>query len=57
MLRGAFLAVSLLCRRGAALGAAVVGATERGVAGPHHIARVLPAGPRVAILLAGVCSL
>ena len=49
-----FLALSLLCWSGAALAAAVVDATGRSVEVPEQIARVLPAGPPAAILLAAV---
>ena len=48
----ALLAVWLLCWAGAALGGTVVDATGRSVELPEHIARVLPAGPPAAILLA-----
>jgi iron complex transport system substrate-binding protein len=54
MLRRAFLAVSLLCWAGAALGGTVVDATGRSIDVPDHISRVLPAGPPAAILLAAV---
>ena len=54
MLRCAFLALSLLWWSGAALAAAVVDATGRGVEVPEHIARVLPAGPPAAVLLAAL---
>jgi hypothetical protein len=57
MLRHEFPTVSLLCWAGAARGATVVDATGLSVKVPHHIARVLPAGPPAAILLAGVHSL
>lgn len=54
MLRRAFIAVSLLCWAGAALGGTVVDATGRSIAVPEQILRVLPAGPPAAILLAAV---
>jgi iron complex transport system substrate-binding protein len=54
MLRCAFLAMSLLCWAGAALGGTVVDATGRSIKVPDHVARVLPAGPPAAILLAAV---
>jgi iron complex transport system substrate-binding protein len=44
----------LLCWGGAALGGTVVDATGRSVEVPEHIARVLPAGPPAAILLAAL---
>jgi iron complex transport system substrate-binding protein len=54
MLRRAFLAVSLLCWAGVAFGGTVVDATGRSVEVPEHIARVLPAGPPAAVLLAAL---
>ena len=54
MLRRAFLALSLLWWSGAALAGTVVDATGRSVEVPEHIARVLPAGPPAAILLAAL---
>ena len=54
MLRRTFLAVSLLCWAGAALGGTVIDATGRSIELPDHVARVLPAGPPAAILLAAV---
>ena len=54
MLRRAFLVLSLLCWSGAALAGAVVDATGRSVEVPEQIARVLPAGPPAAILLAAL---
>ena len=54
MLRRAFLAMLLLCWAGAALAGTVVDATGRSVEVPEHIARVLPAGPPAAILLAAL---
>jgi iron complex transport system substrate-binding protein len=54
MLRRAFLAVSLLCWAGAALGGTVVDATGRSIDVPDHVTRVLPAGPPAAILLAAL---
>jgi iron complex transport system substrate-binding protein len=54
MLRRAFLAVLLLCCAGAAWGATVIDATGRSVDVPEHVARVLPAGPPAAILLAAL---
>jgi iron complex transport system substrate-binding protein len=54
MLRRAFLAISLACWAEAALAGTVVDATGRSVEVPDHIARVLPAGPPAAILLAAV---
>jgi len=54
MLRCTFLAVSLLCWAGAALGGTVVDATGRSIELPDHVARVLPAGPPAAILLAAI---
>ncbi len=54
MPRRAFLAVLLLCWTGAAFGATVVDATGRSVEVPEHVARVLPAGPPAAILLAAL---
>jgi iron complex transport system substrate-binding protein len=54
MLRRAFLAVSLLCWAGAALGGTVVDATGRSIDLPDHVTRVLPAGPPAAILLAAL---
>jgi iron complex transport system substrate-binding protein len=51
---GMVLAVSLLCCSGAALAGTVVDATGRSVAVPEQIARVLPAGPPAAILLAAL---
>ena len=54
MLRRAFLAVSLLCWAGAAVGGTVVDATGRSIDVPDHVTRVLPAGPPAAILLAAI---
>ncbi|HEY7577059.1 MAG TPA: hypothetical protein VH855_05640 [Acetobacteraceae bacterium] len=54
MLRRAFLTVSLLCWAGAASGGTVVDATGRSIGVPEHIARVLPAGPPAAVLLAAL---
>jgi len=54
MLRRAFLAVTLLCWSGAALGADIVDATGRTVVVPEQVARVLPAGPPAAVLLAAL---
>ena len=54
MLRRALLAVSLLWWSGAALAGTVVDATGRSVELPERIARVLPAGPPAAILLAAL---
>src|SRR5689334_3984451 len=54
MLRRALLAVSMLSWAGAAFGGAVVDATGRRIDVPDHVARVLPAGPPAAILLAAV---
>jgi iron complex transport system substrate-binding protein len=54
MLRRAFLRVSLACWAGAALAGTVVDATGRSVEVPEQIARVLPAGPPAAILLAAL---
>jgi iron complex transport system substrate-binding protein len=54
MRRRAFLAVSLFCWAGAAWGGTVTDATGRSIEVPEHIARVLPAGPPAAILLAAV---
>jgi iron complex transport system substrate-binding protein len=54
MLRHAFLAMLLLCWAGAASGGTVVDATGRSIEVPEHIARVLPAGPPAAILLAAL---
>ena len=54
MLRRAFLGISLLCWAGAALAGTVVDATGRSVEVPEQIARVLPAGPPAAILLAAL---
>jgi iron complex transport system substrate-binding protein len=54
MLRRAFLGASLACWAGAALAGTVVDATGRSVEVPEQIARVLPAGPPAAILLAAL---
>ncbi|HUN41498.1 MAG TPA: ABC transporter substrate-binding protein [Acetobacteraceae bacterium] len=54
MLRRAFLAVLVLCLSGAARAADIVDATGRHVQVPDHIARVLPAGPPAAVLLAAL---
>src|SRR5580704_12400507 len=54
MLRRTLLAMSLLCWAGAALAGTVVDATGRSVELPERIARVLPAGPPAAILLAAL---
>src|SRR5215469_18031886 len=54
MLRRACLVLSLLCWAGTAWGSTVVDATGRNVELPDHIARVLPAGPPAAILLAAL---
>lgn len=54
MLRRTFLCMSLLSWAGVAFGGAIVDATGRSVGVPEHIARVLPAGPPAAILLAAV---
>jgi iron complex transport system substrate-binding protein len=54
MLRRAMLALSLLWWSGAALAGTVVDATGRSVEVPEQIARVLPAGPPAAILLAAL---
>ncbi len=51
---GMALAVSLLCSSGAVLADTVVDATGRSIAVPEQIARVLPAGPPAAILLAAL---
>jgi iron complex transport system substrate-binding protein len=56
MLRRAFLALLLVCGGGAALCNTIVDATGHSVEVPQHIARVLPAGPPAAILLAAVAS-
>jgi iron complex transport system substrate-binding protein len=54
MLRRAFVGMLLICWAGAALGGTVVDATGRSVEVPEHVARVLPAGPPAAILLAAL---
>ncbi|HTW69596.1 MAG TPA: hypothetical protein VME47_06895 [Acetobacteraceae bacterium] len=54
MLRRAFLIVLVLCWFGAACAADIVDATGRHVHVPDHIARVLPAGPPAAALLAAL---
>jgi iron complex transport system substrate-binding protein len=54
MLRRTLLAMSLLCWAGAAQAGTVVDATGRSVEVPERIARVLPAGPPAAILLAAL---
>jgi iron complex transport system substrate-binding protein len=54
MLRRVFLVLSLLSWSGAAWSGEVVDATGRTIAVPDHVARVLPAGPPAAILLAAV---
>ena len=54
MLRRALFALSLLWWCGPALTGTVVDATGRSVAVPEQIARVLPAGPPAAILLAAL---
>jgi iron complex transport system substrate-binding protein len=54
MLRRAFLVLSLLSWSAAAWSGTVVDATGRSIAVSEHIARVLPAGPPAAILLAAV---
>src|SRR5215472_14939468 len=54
MLRRACLVLALLCWTGTAWGGTVVDATGRSVDVPDHIARVLPAGPPAAILLAAI---
>jgi iron complex transport system substrate-binding protein len=54
MLRRACLVLLLLCCAGTAWGGTVVDATGRSIEVPDHIARVLPAGPPAAILLAAV---
>lgn len=54
MLRRTFLCLSLLCWGSIAVGATVVDATGRSIEVPEHIARVLPAGPPAAILLAAL---
>jgi iron complex transport system substrate-binding protein len=54
MLRRALFAFSLLWCTSTALAATVTDATGRSVEVPEHIARVLPAGPPAAILLAAL---
>ena len=54
MLRHAILTLSLLWWSSAALGGTIVDATGRSVEVPERIARVLPAGPPAAILLAAL---
>ena len=54
MLRRALLAMSLLWWPVAAMAGTVVDATERNVEVPEQIARILPAGPPAAILLAAL---
>jgi iron complex transport system substrate-binding protein len=54
MLRRALLIVLVLCWSGAACAADIVDATGRHVQVPDHIARVLPAGPPAAVLLAAL---
>jgi iron complex transport system substrate-binding protein len=54
MLRRAFLGILLLCWGGAAFAGTVVDATGRSIEVPDQVARVLPAGPPAAILLAAV---
>jgi len=54
MPRRAFLAVLVLCWSGAAFAADIVDATGRNVQIPEQVARVLPAGPPAAVLLAAL---
>src|SRR6516165_2055154 len=54
MLRHAILTLSLLWWSSAALAGTIVDATGRSVEVPERIARVLPAGPPAAILLAAL---
>src|SRR5690348_12401153 len=54
MVRRAILCMALLCWTGTAFGGTVVDATGRSVEVPDHVARVLPAGPPAAILLAAL---
>jgi hypothetical protein len=54
MLRRAFPALTLLCWSGIAAANAVVDAAGRTVQVPDHIARMLPAGPPAAVLLAAL---